>query len=142
MSNQETEHQNQEIEQREEAAQKRTTYERTYVGNTILQLLESVNWSPADLCRHTDLNSGNLSKVLRGEKGLSAYNLLMVQQAVLEEQQRKRERGSFLNDTGQSYQSTYVQPMCRRMVRDGISQGKVDAFQESVTGIIKGIYTP
>lgn len=116
--------------------------ERIYVGNYILQLLESVNWSPADLCRHTDLNSGNLSKVLRGEKGLSAYNLLMVQEAVQEEQRIRRERGSFLVDVGQSLQRNYVTPMCDEMTRDGISSAKVDAFQESVTGIIKGIYTP
>lgn len=116
--------------------------ERIYVGNYILQLLESVNWSPADLCRHTDLNSGNLSKVLRGEKGLSAYNLLMVQEAVQEEQRIRRERGSFLVDVGQSLQKNYVTPMCDEMTRDGISSAKVDAFQESVTGIIKGIYTP
>lgn len=126
---------------RQEMAQDSRQAEREYVGATITQLLESVNWSPADLCRHTDLNSGNLSKVLRGEKGLSAYHLLMVQQAVLEEQQRKRERGSFLEETGQTYQHTYVTPMCERMVRDGLSSAKVDAFHESVTGIIKSAYS-
>lgn len=129
-------------QQNEENALDRGAAERAYVGETIMQLLTSVNWTPADLCRHTDLNSGNLSKVLRGEKGISAYHLLMVQEAVLEEQQRKRERGSFLTETGQSYLHSYVTPMCERMTRDGLSSTRVDAFHESVTGMIKSAYAP
>lgn len=116
--------------------------QRAYVGNYIMQLMQSVNWTPADLCRYADMNSGNLSKVLRGERGITAYHLLRIQEAVAKEREIRRQRASFLDETSRSLHRSYVDPLCERMTSDGLSQDKVDGVYESVTGIIKSAYAP
>lgn len=116
--------------------------EHKAVGEEIARLMASVNWSSADLCRHTDLNSGNLSKVLKGERGISAYNLMMVQQAVREEQEIRRHRASFRDERGEAIRKKVLPQMSEMMTHDGLSPDRVDGVCESITGIIKSAYAP
>lgn len=132
-------------QQNKETAQERKdrlAIERRIVGEYVSQLLLDVNWSPADLCKHTELNSGNLSKVLRGEKGISSYTLLMIQQAVREEQKIRRQRADFRDEKSEAVRNKVIPPVNEMMTNDGLSPIKIDGVCESITGIIKSAYAP
>lgn len=118
------------------------TMERKAVGARVVQLRESVNWSPADLCRHTGIDSGNLSKIERGQKGIGSYTLLQIELAVEAERDRRLRDGSFTDAKGRYYMNEYVANMCKELGAEGISQTKVDGVRESMSGIIKSVLAP
>lgn len=112
------------------------------VGDHIQDLLKSVNWQPADLCKWAGVDSGNLSKALKGEKGVTGYTLLMIQQAVQKEQKERRQRASFRDEKSEAVRRKVIPPVDDMMTRDGLSSDKVDGVCESIAGIIKSAYAP
>lgn len=121
-----------------------TLWKKEYqiVGDHIKDLMNSVNWSPAELCKWADVDSGNLSKALKGEKGVTGYTLLMIQQAVQKEQRERRQRASFRDEKSEAVRRKVIPQMDDMMTRDGLSSDKVDGICESVAGIIKSAYAP
>lgn len=139
MSKSKTAQQNRETAQERRERQAR---ERKIVGDHIAELLDSVNWQPADLCRHTDINSGNLSKVLKGEKGVSGYTLWQIEQAVQQQRELRRQRASFRDERSEAVRKRLIPPVNDMMVHDGLSSDRVDGVCESIIGIIKSAYAP
>lgn len=139
MSRKETD-QDKQSTQKSKAA--RFTEDNMFVGDRVRELRESVDWTPADLCRKVGMSSAHLSRLERGERGISSRKFVDVEDAVEQEKANRRPQVQCGDERSRATFHKVRDMVYDALVHDGISSARAERICELIIHLIESAYTP